>query len=226
MTRRVPSRLRYPDGVTDADLAREAERLLWRYVIEVVERFALCPWSRRARERGEIRVVVLPAEEVGLDEIAAAVAAITAAPMGMVVLPRARPDPARLRHLRDEVLAARAAAGATPAVGIADFHPDLPVDLTTAARAVPGLRRAPDPMLQVVRLDVLDAARAAPPAPDLAAQAAILAGRAAPPPAPVSDQIAEENLRTARAEAAALAEAIAAIHADRDRSYDFRASCR
>jgi hypothetical protein len=140
--------------------------------------------------------------------------------MGMIVLPRARPAPAALRRLRDELLAAR------PPVGIADFHPDVELDLGSPARAVPGLRRAPDPMLQVVRLDVLAAARAAPPPPDLAGQAAILAGRAAPPPAAVAEQIADDNLRTARAEAEALAAAIAAIHADRNASYDFMARSR
>jgi hypothetical protein len=71
----------------------------------------------------------------------------------------------------------------------------------------------------VVQLDVLAAARAEPPPPGLAGQAAILAGRAAPPPPPVSEQISAENLRTARAEADALAAAIAAIHADRDATY-------
>jgi hypothetical protein len=199
--------------VTDADLRREAERLLWRYVVEVVERFSLCPWARRARERGEIRVEVLTGAAIDPAEVAAAVAACSAGPMGMVVLPRARPDPAALRRLRDQLLAAR------PPVGIADFHPEAELDLGAPARAVPGLRRAPDPMLQVVRLDVLAAARAAPPPPGLAGQAAILAGRAAPPPIAVSEQIAADNLATARAEAAALAAAIAAIHADRDRTY-------
>jgi hypothetical protein len=197
----------------DAELRREAERLLWRYVVEVVERFGLCPWSRRARERGEIRVEVLTGEVVDPREVAAAVARIADGPMGMVVLPRARPDPAALRRLRDDLLAAR------PPIGIADFHPDAELDLGSPARAIPWLRRAPDPMLQVVQLDVLAAARAEPPPPGLAGQAAILAGRAAPPPPPVSEQISAENLRTARAEADALAAAIAAIHADRDATY-------
>ena len=205
--------MRYPASVTDAELRHEAERLLWRYVVEVVERFGLCPWARRARERGEIRVEVLVGATVDVAEVAAAVAACAQRPMGMIVLPRARPAPAALRRLRDELLATR------PPVGIADFHPDAELDLGSPARAVPGLRRSPDPMLQVVRLDVLAAARAAPPPPDLAGQAAILAGRAAPPAAQVSAQIADDNLRTARAEAAALAAAIAAIHADRDAAY-------
>lgn len=210
------TRARYAGCVTPEELRRQAERLLWRYVVEVVEPFGLCPWARRARERGEVRVEVL------LDAAPAAVLAAVgriadAAPIGMVVLPRAPLDLRALRRLRDEVVAAR--AGVAPAVGVAEFHPDAPLDLSSAARAVAGLRRAPDPTLQVVRLDVLAAARAAAPAPDLTVQAAILAGRAAPPPPPVADRIADGNLRTATAARARLEAALADIHADRARSY-------
>jgi len=202
----------------DDPLRTEAERLLWRYVVEVVERFALCPWARRARERGEVRVEVLTGAAPTFAEVAAAAARIAeTSVMGMIVLPRARPDAAALRRLRDALVAAR--AGRAPAIGIADFHPDAAVDLTSAARAVPGLRRAPDPTLQLVRLDALASARGAPPPASRADQAAILAGVAAAPALPVSDQIAADNLRTARADVAAIDAAVAAIHADRDAAY-------
>lgn len=215
MTRR-PAPSCYPPDVTDADLRRECERLLGRYVVEVVERFGFCPWSRRARERGEIRVEVVTGATVDFDEVTGAVRAIAAAaPVGMVVFPRARPSPAELRRLRDHLVAQQI----TPPVGIADFHPDAGKDLSSPARAVAFLRRSPDPMLQVVRLDVLATARAAAPAPSLAGQAAILAGHAPPPALPVPDQIAAVNLATALANLDALTEAIAAIHADRDAAY-------
>jgi hypothetical protein len=212
--------------VTDDELARQAERLLRRYLVEVVERFDLCPWARRARERGEVCIEVLVEPAPAPAALAAAAARIVeAAPLGMIVLPRARPTPRALRRLRDELAHVR--ADQPPPVGIADFHPDAPVDLSSPDRAVAGLRRAPDPMLQVVRLDVLAAARAAPPAPDRTAQAAILAGRAPTPAAGVPDRIAAANLAVARAEATAIARAIAAIHDDRDQTYAaLTASCR
>jgi hypothetical protein len=204
------------------DLRQESERLLWRYLIEVVEPFGLCPWARRARERGEIRVEIVT--EVA--EVEAAVAEIAGDPgaaLGMAVLAAAPIDPHGLRRLRDRVAAIRR----SPPVGIADFHPDAAPDLSSAQRAIPWLRRAPDPLLQVVRLDVLASARAAAPPPGLAAQAAILAGHGPPALASVSDLVATANLATARSRTDAIAAAVAAIHADRDRTYAaIRASSR
>jgi hypothetical protein len=196
------------------DLHHEAERLLRRYLVEVVEPFGLCPWARRARERGEVAIQVIddPAETLGAVE---RILATAGAVMGMVVLPRARLDPLGLRRLRDEVVARRARVA--PEIGIADFHPDGEPDFSSDARAIPGLRRTPDPTLQVVRLDVLAAARAVPPPPGLGSQAAILAGRAPDPAVPVSDQIARAN--RARCAGPDFAAAIAAIHADRDETY-------
>src|ERR1051325_11752428 len=39
--------------------AAEVERILERYLVEVVERHELCPWARTARERGELAIGVL-----------------------------------------------------------------------------------------------------------------------------------------------------------------------
>lgn len=191
-------------------LRAEAERRLWRYVIEVVERFALCPWARRARERGEIRVeVLLDTTHAALAAAVSRIADDPSAVMGMVVLPVASLDAPTLRRHRDVLLASR--TGAAVAVGIADFHPDAPLDLSSAARLIPWLRRSPDPTLQVVRLDALAAARQVPPPPALAAQAQILAGHAAPPAPSPSAQIADDNLHTARTQLDDLTAALAAV---------------
>jgi hypothetical protein len=202
------------------DLRAEAERLLWRYVVEVVERFGLCPWARRARERGEVRVEVLVSDDPlgpsrrAIVEAAARIATDPVAIMGMVVLANAPLDPTGLRRRKDDVVAAKL----EPAIAVADFHPDSPLDAKTAARLVPWLRRAPDPTLQIVRLSVLDDLRP-PQLPGLAAQAEILAGRLHEAPVSVSDQVAAMNLDTIRADEAEVAAAVAAIHADRDRVY-------
>lgn len=202
------------------DLRAEAERLLWRYVIEVVEAFGLCPWARRARERGEVRVEVLISDDpLGpsrrrIIEAATKIATDPVAIMGMVVLARAPLDPTGLRRRKDDVVDARI----QPAIAVADFHPDAPLDATSPARLVPWLRRAPDPTLQIVRLDVLDALKPKG-LTGLAAQAEILAGRLIEPPVSASDQVADMNLATIRADEAAVAAAVQAIHADRDRVY-------
>ena len=151
------------------EVERHARRLLDRYLTEVVERFGLCPWAEPARRRGELRVEIVrdPAD------VPAAVARIAldeGAALGMVVLAASSISPAELRRLRD--------AAMRPDVAIADFHPHGAGDLATPARLVPLLRRSPDPMLQVVRWDVLEAARRAPRPPDRAAQTRLLAGHA------------------------------------------------
>ena len=40
-------------------IERTARGLLDRYLVEIVERFELCPWARPARTRGEVRAEIL-----------------------------------------------------------------------------------------------------------------------------------------------------------------------
>src|SRR5262249_12264686 len=146
---------------------------------EVVERYALCPWARAARERGELAVGILWGEPE-LDGWVAEAARLLDAPstrVAMVVSPEAAITRPALAALRDQV------AARLPAAGAAEFHPARAPDLAPPARLVPFLRRSPDPMLQLVPLAVIDAARAARAAgaANLAQQARMLGGHAAPP---------------------------------------------
>lgn len=187
-------------------------RLLDRYLVEVVEAFELCPWARPARLNGELAVSVLFGEPALAEWIAAAqeLLARKRVLVAMVVAPEFTGE---LRTLRDRV------AAAIPTAGVADFHPDAPLDLATPARLVPFLRRSPDPLLQLVPLALLDAVRAAPPAADRARQAQILGGRAEPPRGDVADRIAAANHARVAADPAALAARFAELAADRARSY-------
>src|SRR5687768_6864095 len=111
-----------------ARLRVEAERLLWRYVVEVVERFGLCPWARRARANDEICIeVMLDAPDASVAAVALRLASAPATALGMIVLPRPHRSPLALRRLRDQIVAI------TPNVGIADFHPDALLDLSSPA---------------------------------------------------------------------------------------------
>jgi hypothetical protein len=194
-----------------AEIERHARRLLDRYLVEVVERFALCPWAEPARRRGELRVEIVHA----IGDTYAAVARIAADPraaLGMVVLAASAITPLELRKLRDDAI--------RPDVAIADFHPLGAGDLATPARLVPLLRRSPDPMLQVVRWSVLEAARRAPPPPDLAAQARLLAGHATTAEPRPSDAIARANHAAISADdAAALTAILDDLARDRAASY-------
>lgn len=187
-------------------------RLLDRYLVEVIEAYELCPWARPARLNGELAVDILWGEPALADWIAAAerLLARKGVLVAMVVAPEFAGD---LRALRDRV------AAAIPTAGVADFHPDAPLDLATPARLVPYLRRSPDPLLQLVPLALLDAVRAAPPAADRVRQAQILSGRAEPSRGDVADRIADANHARVAADAAALATRFAELAADRERSY-------
>jgi hypothetical protein len=199
--------------------AAEVERILARYLVEVVERYALCPWARAAREAGELAIGILWGEPA-LDDWVAEAARLLAVPhaqVAMVVAPELSIARPALGALRDAV------AARMPAAGVAEFHPDAELDLATPPRLVPFLRRAPDPLLQLVPLALIDAARAAraghaaPPA-DRARQAAMLGGEAAPP-RELSAQIAAANHATVATAHAAIAAAIDDIAADRRAGY-------
>lgn len=193
--------------------AREARRLAYRYLTEVVERFDLCPWAAPARARGELWM-----DAVDEDDVAAAIFRFLAAPgavIGLVILPCLDGPPARLRTLRDELLAGPVGRE----VALADFHPASPLDPSHPNRLVPFLRRSPDPMLQAVRHADLASLHRARPMMSAADQAAVLAGR---PVAPWRDPIAlvaSTNLRTFEEHAAELQARLDEIHADRARTY-------
>jgi len=201
-----------------ARIEREARRLLDRYLVEVVERWNLCPWAASSRRRGELRIEILVAPGGEPPDVAPAVDRIARDPdaaLGMVVLAASSIDPAALRRLRD--------AAMRPDVAIADFHPAAAGDQASPARLVPVLRRSPDPMLQVVRWAVLDAARRAPPPPGRSEQARLLADLGAPPPPRVADAVAAANHRTV---ADAGLDALLAVFADlaRDRAAAYAAA--
>jgi hypothetical protein len=195
--------------------AAEVERILERYLIEVVERHALCPWAHTARERGELAIGVLW-DAPALDDWVAETARLLAAPrtrVAMVVAPELAIARAALGAVRDAV------AARLPAAGVAEFHPDAELDLSTPARLVPFLRRSPDPMLQLVPLALIDAARAGHASPaDRALQATMLGGHAAPH-RELSAEIAAANHATVAAAHAAIADALDDIAADRRAAY-------
>lgn len=193
----------------------EVRRLLDRYLVEIVEAYELCPWARAARLGDELAVEIVWGPPSDADWIAAARAALARprARVALVVAPELAASTTELRAIRDRVAAAIAIAG------VAEFHPDAALDLASPARAVPFLRRSPDPMLQLVPLALLAAVRAPPPIADRAQQAAALHGLAPPPPQAVADRIAATNHARLAVDAGAIAARLDDIAADRARSY-------
>lgn len=124
-----------------------------RYLIEFVERYTLCPFARRCRETGKLlRRVVLP------EELEGELRSIEALPEGTVevallICPETREGP---QEWEQRVAALRAQTTKFHCVA---FHPELPRDLSDPHRAVPFIRRSPDPTVQLVNVAVLDEIR-------------------------------------------------------------------
>ena len=145
----------------------EVRRILDRYLVEVVEAYDLCPWARSARLAGEITVDIVwgaPPIDAWVDAGAIALAR-PATRVAMIVAPELAIDREAFGTVRDAV------AARIPTAGVAHFHPAAPLDLVSPSRLVPFVRRAPDPLLQLVPLAILDAVRGAPPAAGRAQQA-------------------------------------------------------
>lgn len=197
--------------------ARRAEviRVFERYLVEVVERYDLCPWARGAREGGEVAVEVLwdtPSDEAWR----AAAEGLLARPetrVAMVIAPQCGLSPSELRTLRSRI------ASLVPHAGIAEFHPDAVLDLASPARAVPFARRAPDPLLQLVPLSLLHQVRGTPAAAVLSQQAQMLGGIAAPGRRDAADRIAALNHATLLRAHGEMTETLDAIAADRAAAY-------
>jgi len=188
----------------------EVRRILERYLVEVVEAYDFCPWARPARLAGEITI-----EVIWDDSWVTAARTALAKPstrVAMIVAPECTLDPEALRLVRDDV------AAQIPTAGVAQFHPDAPLDLASPARLVPFVRRSPDPLLQLVPLEILDAVRTSSQT-SLAQQAQILGGHAQPPREDVAARIARVNHETVSANHAAILAALQAIADDRRAAY-------
>ncbi|HUS28991.1 MAG TPA: hypothetical protein VMZ53_10780 [Kofleriaceae bacterium] len=193
----------------------EVRRVLDRYLIEVVEKYELCPWAKPARLGDEVAIEVLWGIPT-IDAWSEAARALLARPktrVAMVLAPEIEAPPAELRVIRNRV------NSRLPGVGIAEFHPDGITDTATAARLVPFLRRSPDPLLQLVPLSLLESVRGAPQIVDVMEQAQILSGQMAPPRGDVADELAEQNHARVTARMAEVEGVLASIAEDRRTSY-------
>lgn len=200
-----------------AENRRRAEvvRLLERYLVEVVEMYDLCPWAKLARQRKEVGVEVLWGSPSLADWVDTARDLLDrrAIQVVMIVAPETPDNLAEFRRVRDRV------AAELPMTGVAEFHPDANLDLSTPPRLVPFLRRSPDPLLQLVPLSLLDAVRAAPHAAAREQQAQILVGRAPTPKPDTADRIAIANHAMVTNVQAQMLATLDDIMADRKRSY-------
>jgi hypothetical protein len=154
-----------------------------RYLREFVEALHLCPFARRCREDGKLHRRVLLAG----DDAMAAVSEVEGLPaesveVALLIFPQSptgSPETARAfeaftTSLRDHMSqtsvdhTSQTSVDHTSQMPVGResqtfycvaFHPDFPRDLGDAHRAVPFIRRSPDPTIQLVRASVLRAVR-------------------------------------------------------------------
>jgi hypothetical protein len=197
-------------------------------LVEVVERFALCPWALRARLDGAVRERVFGQQssesfEPSLAELGA-LESQSDLEIGLFIYPNLALGRLefehfvrRLRSLDDD----RHPVGAVP-FAMAAFHPDAPPDLDDAERLIPFLRRTPYPTIQVVRRTALDRVRGGADEGtaflDLSTVVGLDIGKPVAPP--LRERIAHANLETVRQVGPEVLDAtVADILRDRDETH-------
>jgi hypothetical protein len=144
--------------------------------------------------------------------------------VALLLFPRITLDAREFRRFASslrQVDAARRPPGQTP-LFMADFHPSAPLDASSASRLVAFIRRTPDPTIQLVRSDILDAVRKNDPGGTMFVAPETLASGAWPVPTspPLHQRIAEANLATLQHHGFEQMSALLDdIRRDRDQSY-------
>ena len=147
---------------------REARRIHLRFNREIIEGLGVCPYARVARETGGgiilLRPEVTPTTAI-LHEIVDELVGRRGVEVAQVVFPRATLSAGEFLDFSarfGEENAARTPRQ-RPTFVHAAFHPGLAYGTETPPRLVSFFRRSPDPMVQLVRLSVLDAIHASKP---------------------------------------------------------------
>jgi len=190
------------------DLTRATLEVYERYAVEVVERFGFCPWARSARTSNLVGLhVIFSSDPDDFDESLALLSELHRAPEGTDVALFIYPlldldrlgfeDYARRLRKRAERATPRLDAFATAA-----FHPSAEADLSHPDRLVPYVRKSPDPTLQLLRNSALSSIKGLVRGTEFLDVSALslddLSALREPPPKPLRERIAEENLTTVR----------------------------
>lgn len=130
-----------------AELARDVAHLLYRYAVEVVAGFALCPHMHDlSRSIGAACIVLDRTLDAGL---AARAVRSTGSKVAHVVFPLSTAESNEFERFGNALAQALVADGG-PRLVHATFHPQLAGGTEYAARLVGVLRRAPDPFVQLI----------------------------------------------------------------------------
>lgn len=208
-----------------AAVEREALRVNDRYLHEVIEAYAFCPYARPGREAGQTRRLVHFADDPSLDPLVSRMVETVASGVSVtqVILPLLDISPADFTALCARLTAlGHERLGGPPTLAFAPLHPELPFG-DSAHALIPLFRRAPDPTIQWVRLDGLESIYAGRGGDDVYLPEteilAYLAAHASPRPS-LYDRIASTNAAMARRLGVPhVVELLAAIARDARQSY-------
>lgn len=145
-------------SATRLAIEQEALRLNDRYLLEIIEHYAFCPFSKEGRAAGATQRIVYLADTASTDPLLTLMEETVASGLVVtqIILPLVEIGHAEFtRFCHDLTAAGHARMGAGPVLAVAPLHPDLPFGDTPQAM-VPLFRRAPDPTIQWVRLDGLE----------------------------------------------------------------------
>jgi hypothetical protein len=209
------------------EIQRETLRVNRRYLVEVVERFALCPWALSSRRNGQVEECVFQQESS--DDFAPSLERVThlatreVIEVALFIYPRLGLARLEFEHFARRLRALdhdRHEVGKVP-FAMAAFHPDAPPRLDDPDRLIPFLRRSPYPTLQLVRTSALERVRGDEPDGKSYLDLDILSlpTLALPATVPLRERIARHNLATVEREGLATVEtAIRAVLRDRDQT--------
>ena len=160
---RIPGAPRPPlDSETQNKIEAAATDANERYIVEFLEEHAFCPFSKPGRAQGKTVRYVHYAASQSIAPLVALMEKASGDPRRMVVqviFPMLEVGAEEWIQFSNEitVIANRNLGAGSDVYAVAAMHPHLPYERSNPAAMLPLLRRSPDPTIQWVRLDDLEA---------------------------------------------------------------------
>ena len=191
------------DDATCAQLRLVAERAYDRYLLTFLEEHSLCPFARGGRRRGMTTRVAYVAQSLDpqpIIDLALAAAAETSTAVVGLIFPAIEVEPEAWRLFAVGITnAVNAAHAGGPVYSVAALHPDHPYSAQSPLSLIPLFRRAPDPTMQLVRLDALEAVYEGRSGKDVYVPPELIPQLLSrPPPPSMFERIADTNMKMAR----------------------------
>jgi hypothetical protein len=132
-----------------------------RYLLEIVEEHAFCPWARGGRTQGQTTRFVHYGSDLDVQPIIDFMARTASDPtlvVAQVIMPMVQVSPeAWIDFCNDLTTLGNRQLGAPSDVyAVAALHPELRFQTSNPFTLIPLFRRSPDPTIQWVRLDGLE----------------------------------------------------------------------